>query len=88
MKKLTTLLAAVVLGLAGLAHAADKASAYPMTTCVVSGEALDSMGKPYVFTYEGQEVQLCCMDCKKTFDKNPEEYMKKLAAAKAGETVK
>lgn len=46
-----------------------------MTTCVVSGEALDSMGKPYVFTYEGQEVQLCCMDCKKTFDKNPEEYM-------------
>jgi len=59
-----------------------------MTTCVVSGEALDSMGKPYVFTYEGQEVQLCCMDCKKTFDKTPEEYMKKFAAAKAGETVK
>jgi YHS domain-containing protein len=87
MKKLTILLATLILGFAGLTHAADEASTYPLTTCIVSGEALDSMGKPYVFDYEGQEVQLCCKDCKKKFDKNPEEYMKKLAAAKAGETV-
>ena len=45
------------------------------------------MGKPYVFTYEGQEVQLCCKDCKKKFDKDPATYMKKLEAAKAGEAV-
>ena len=45
------------------------------------------MGKPYVFTYEGQEVQLCCKDCKKDFDKDPAKYIKKIEAAKAGESV-
>lgn len=87
MKKLTTILAAVILGLAGVAHAADEKTTYPLTTCIVSGEGLDEMGKPYVFTYEGQEVQLCCKDCKKKFDKDPAKYMKKLAAAKIGEST-
>lgn len=30
----------------------EDAKSYPLTTCVVSGEALDSMGKPMVFVYE------------------------------------
>ena len=90
MKKLTTLLAAIVLGVAGLTYAEDAAEAkstYPLETCIVSGESLDSMGKPYVFTYEDKEVRLCCKSCQKKFDKDPEEYMKKLEAAKAGESV-
>lgn len=87
MKKLTTFLAAAILGLAGVAHAADEKPAYPLTTCIVSGEGLDEMGKPYVFTYEGQEIQLCCKDCKKKFDKDPAKYMKKLEAAKAGDST-
>ncbi len=84
MKKLITLLAALILGIAGITHAADDKPTYPLTTCIVSGEALDSMGKPYVFEYEGQEVQLCCKDCKKKFEKDPAKYLEKLDAAKAG----
>jgi YHS domain-containing protein len=83
MKKLTVLLATLVFGVAGLTHAEDAASIDPVTTCIVSGEALDSMGKPFVFTYDGQEVKLCCKSCKKDFDKNPEEYLAKLKAAQA-----
>ena len=39
------------------------------------------MGKPYVFVYQGQEVKLCCPDCKEDFDKNPDKYMKLIRAA-------
>lgn len=53
-----------------------------LTTCPVSGDKLDGdMGKPYVFTYKGQEVKLCCHDCKKDFDKDPDKYMAKIRAA-------
>jgi len=87
MTKLTTLLAAAILGLAGVAHAVDEKTTYPLTTCIVSGEGLDEMGKPYVFTYEGQEIQLCCKGCKKKFDKDPAKYMKILDAAKASDST-
>jgi YHS domain-containing protein len=52
-----------------------------LTTCPVSGEKLDSMGKPFVFVYEGQEVKLCCKGCKKDFDKDPAPFIKKIRAA-------
>ena len=53
-----------------------------LTTCPVSGDKLDGdMGKPYVFIYKHQEVKLCCIDCKKDFDKNPDKYLKKIRAA-------
>ncbi|HUA38853.1 MAG TPA: hypothetical protein VMA35_10720, partial [Candidatus Sulfopaludibacter sp.] len=42
-----------------------------LTTCPVSGDKLGEMGKPYVFVYKGQEVKLCCPNCKKDFDKDP-----------------
>jgi YHS domain-containing protein len=54
-----------------------------LTTCPVSGEKLDGMGKPYVFVYEGQEVKLCCSGCKKDFDKDPAKYLKKIREADA-----
>jgi YHS domain-containing protein len=52
-----------------------------LTTCPVSGEKLGEMGKPYVFTYQGQEVKLCCSGCKKDFDKEPAKYVKKIQDA-------
>jgi YHS domain-containing protein len=52
-----------------------------LTTCPVSGDKLGDMGKPYVFVYKGQEVKLCCPDCKADFDKNPDKYMKLIRAA-------
>src|SRR5579863_408956 len=56
-----------------------------LTTCPVSGDKLDGdMGKPFVFTYKGQEVKLCCHSCKKDFDKNPDKYMAKIRAADKG----
>ena len=39
---------------------------------------LDAMGKPFVFTHEGQEIKLCGKKCKAKFDKDPATYLKKL----------
>jgi len=58
-----------------------KAKPYTLKTCPVSDEKLDSMGDPYVFTYEGREIKLCCKDCKKDFDKDPKKFVKKIEAA-------
>lgn len=52
-----------------------------LKTCPVSGEKLGEMGKPVVFTYQEQEVKLCCKGCKKDFDKTPDKFMKKIRAA-------
>jgi hypothetical protein len=59
----------------------EKAKPYPLDKCVVSDEKLGSMGKPYVFTHEGQEIKLCCKDCLKDFKKEPAKYTKKIADA-------
>ncbi|MFZ4774295.1 MAG: hypothetical protein ACOYM3_02960 [Terrimicrobiaceae bacterium] len=59
---------------------------YPLKTCVVSGEKLGEMGKPYIFNYKGTEVRLCCEDCQAKFEKNPEKYLAKIAeASKSGQ---
>ncbi|OJV10746.1 MAG: hypothetical protein BGO12_01100 [Verrucomicrobia bacterium 61-8] len=83
MKTLILAIAITTLGLVGVSHAADAApKPYPLTTCVVSGEGLDSMGKPVVFVYEGQEVKLCCKKCKTSFDKDPAKFIKQIQDAK------
>jgi hypothetical protein len=53
---------------------------YPVETCLVSGEKLGGMGKPYVFVHKGQEVKLCCKSCLKDFQKDPAKYTKALPA--------
>jgi hypothetical protein len=89
MRKLL-MAALTVTGLSASVFAADrkeeKKSDYPLTTCVVSGEKLGSMGKPYVTKIKGREVQLCCDGCEKDLKKNPDKYLKKLdeAEKKAG----
>ena len=87
--KMKSFLAVVagILGLAGVAIAADKPDAkakpYPLKTCVVSGEEIgkDADMKPHVFTYQGQEVKLCCKSCLKDFEKEPAKYIKKIEEA-------
>ena len=59
----------------------EKLKPYTLKTCIVSGEKLGEMGKPYVFKHDGREVQLCCESCKKDFKKDPAKYMKKLDEA-------
>ncbi len=71
------------LGLMLNVSAAD-APAYPLKTCVVSGEKLGGMGKPVKVTHEGTDVYLCCKSCLKDFKADPAKYVKmvKDAAAK------
>ncbi|MCC7145201.1 MAG: hypothetical protein IT443_02010 [Phycisphaeraceae bacterium] len=54
---------------------------YPMDVCPVSGGKLGAMGKPFVLTYEGQEVKLCCPSCETRFRKDPKQYLKKIEQA-------
>lgn len=51
---------------------------YKLDTCLVADEKLGEMGKPFVFSHEGQEIKLCCKKCKAKFDKDPSLYLKKL----------
>jgi hypothetical protein len=83
---MTTLFAAPFSGLAAEKKAdppkkSAKVKPYPLKTCVVSDEKLGEMGDPYVFTYQGREMKMCCKDCRKEFDKDPAKFMKKLDAA-------
>ncbi len=74
---------------------AEAKAGYPLSTCVVSGDKLESgdMGPPidYVYKQEGKPdrlVRFCCKSCIKDFKKDPEKYLKKIdeaAAAKAKE---
>ena len=59
----------------------DAAKPYPLEKCIVSDEKLGGMGKPYVFTHEGQEIKLCCKSCLKDFKKEPAKYLKTLEGA-------
>jgi YHS domain-containing protein len=61
-----------------------KPKPYPLDTCVVDGMKLDSMGGPYVFVYERQEIKLCCANCKPEFLKDPAKYLKKIQDAEGG----
>ena len=61
----------------------EKAKPYTLEKCIVSDEKLGEMGKPYVFTHEGQEFKLCCKSCLKDFNKAPAKYVKKLKDAEA-----
>lgn len=66
---------------AAFSLAADSSpKPYPLKTCIISGEKLGSMGKPVVLVQDGQEVQFCCKNCVKDFKKDPQKYLKEIAA--------
>src|SRR4051794_39582510 len=88
MKASKVIAAAITVGFITLASfaaeekPAAKAKPYPLKTCVVSDEKLGGdMGDPYVFTYQGREVKLCCKGCLKDFNAEPAKYVKKIEAA-------
>jgi YHS domain-containing protein len=56
----------------------DKELIAQQKTCPVSDQPLGSMGKPVKLVYQGRTVFLCCQGCKKTFQADPEKYIKKL----------
>jgi hypothetical protein len=58
-----------------------NAKPYPLKACLVSGEELGKMGEPFRLVYKGQEIKLCCKGCEKDFNKEPEKFLQKIAAA-------
>ena len=87
MKNLITLTAAIAI-FGSVAIAAPRLTAvpkdYPLQTCVVSDEILGEHGKPVKVTAkDGTDVYLCCNDCKKDFNKEPERFAKMVRDAKA-----
>jgi YHS domain-containing protein len=58
------------------ATAAPKA--YPLKTCIVTENDLDSMGEQAAFVYRGQTIKVCCKPCIAKFEKNPAKYLKRL----------
>lgn len=53
---------------------------YPLKTCLVSGEDLDSMDERVSTVYQGQVFEFCCKPCLKKFNKEPAKYQAMLAA--------
>ena len=58
----------------------EDVNPYPLKTCLVSGEGLNSMGGPQTMVFK-QEIKFCCKGCVKDFKKDPLKYVAKLAAA-------
>jgi YHS domain-containing protein len=87
MKKIISLLVIISASSLFAAEEAAKPKPFPtsITTCMVSDEKLGEMGKPYVFVHEGQEVKLCCKKCMKSFNEDPQKYIKKINEAAAAE---
>lgn len=81
-------LAAPVAGFAAEEKTEKPKKPYPLKTCLVSDEELDSMGEPYVFVHKGQEVKLCCKSCQKDFKKHTAKYMKKIEKAEKEKKAK
>ena len=51
---------------------------YPLTTGVVSGEPLGSMGEPSVHDHKGTKVKFWCKNCLPKFNKDPDTDTAKL----------
>jgi YHS domain-containing protein len=79
MKRYLLALATIaVLASGAMALAAEANPAYPLTTCVVSGEKLGEMGPAVVINHQGTEVRFCCNGCVKKFNADPAKYLAKL----------
>jgi hypothetical protein len=72
--------AALALGSAACTSAGDREPVrpYPFTTCLVTDNALGSMGDPITLVYEGQELKFCCSPCVDEFKADPAKFLAKL----------
>lgn len=80
--RLLAAMALVTIAGAGLAFTDDdaktpKGDPWPLDTCAVSGEKLDSMGDAVVYDHEGRDIRFCCKACIGAFKKNPDDYLAK-----------
>ncbi len=59
----------------------SQAAAYPMGTCPVSGESLDSRGGAVDMVFANRLVRFCCNGCIRKFRSDPAAYLAKLDAS-------
>jgi hypothetical protein len=57
---------------------------YPLKTCMVSGQALGSMGEPTEIIAANRLVHFCCKDCEPKFKADPAKYLAQLEEAWKG----
>ncbi len=77
MKNLLLAFAVCVITVFAVVAAHQPAWAKPQTLCPVMGYAIN---KKIFVDYNGKRVYFCCNGCPETFKKDPDKYMKKLAA--------
>lgn len=56
----------------------QQRDAYPLDTCVVSGQNLGAMGEPAEYVIANRLVKFCCPHCVAKFEQNPARYLSKL----------
>jgi hypothetical protein len=78
MKSVITAFAIAALSLVVCEAETAAAKPYPLDTCLVSGEKLGEMGKPFEIVHEGQQIKFCCKNCAPKFAKDPAKYLSKL----------
>lgn len=59
-------------------------AAYPLETCVVTGQQLGSMGDPVDYVVGNRLVRFCCAGCESAFLKDPVAHLAKIDAARSG----
>ncbi len=60
---------------------AQQKDDYPLTTCMISGMKLGSMGDPIEYIAANRLVRFCCAGCPRSFWKDPATYLAKLDEA-------
>jgi YHS domain-containing protein len=66
---------------------ANQIAAYPLNTCVISGQKLGSMGPPVDYVYGNRFVRFCFWGCVDAFNENPTEGLAKIDAAMKAEKI-
>ena len=61
----------------------SEATPYPLSTCIVTGNELGSMGEAVAIEHDGQEIKFCCAPCEPAFEAHAETYVAKLEKAVA-----
>jgi hypothetical protein len=62
----------------------QQAKDYPLDTCVISGQPLDSMGGPINMVVANQLVRLCCAGCEKKVEADPAGTLAEIEQARGG----
>lgn len=62
----------------GSSNTGSSVKSYPLSTCLVTGEGLESKKGSITKVYKGQEVKFCCKPCVMAFNKNPEVFLSKI----------